>query len=116
MAQGVDFMVDREKDALLRSLRDRRRDIDAEEKELIESIGEVDPESLQKPSDDLNRQLRTAAREYAKKHETKMNIRIDPEELAQTKKRAAREGLTYQTLVKSVLHKYVTGQLVDAKN
>ena len=36
--------------------------IDTEEEELIESIGEVDPGSLQKPSDDLNRQLRTAAR------------------------------------------------------
>ena len=88
--------------------------MDQEEKELIESIGEVDPGSLQKPSDDLNHQLRTAAREYRKKHETKMNIRIDPEELEQIKKRAAREGLKYQTLVKSVLHKYITGRLVDA--
>lgn len=26
---------------------------------------------------------------------------------------AAREGLKYQSLVKSVLHKYVTGQLVE---
>ena len=90
--------------------------IDAEEKELIESIGEIDAASLQKPSEELIGQLKTAAREYRKKHETKMNIRIDPEELEQIKKRAAREGLKYQTLVKSVLHKYVTGQLVDAKN
>ena len=88
--------------------------IEAEEKELIESIGEVDPGSLRKPSEELNHQLKTAAGEYREKHETKMNIRIDPEELEQIKKRAAREGLKYQTLVKSVLHKYITGQLVDA--
>ncbi len=88
--------------------------IDADEKELIESIGDVDPETLQKPSDELNRRLKDGAREYLKKHETKMNIRIDPEELEQIKKRAAREGLKYQALVKSVLHKYITGQLVDS--
>ena len=89
--------------------------LDQEEKELIESIGEVDPGSLQKPSDELNRQLKTSAATYRKKHETKMNIRIDPEELEQIKKRAAREGLKYQTLVKSVLHKYITGQLVESR-
>ena len=42
-----------------------------------------------------------------------MNIRIAPSELAQIKAKAEREGLRYQTLVKSVLHKYVTGQLVE---
>ena len=88
--------------------------MDAEEKEIIESIGDVDHGSLQKPSEGLNRRLKNGARDYLKKHETKMNIRIDPEELEQIKKRAAREGLKYQTLVKSVLHKYLTGQLVDA--
>jgi predicted DNA binding CopG/RHH family protein len=44
-----------------------------------------------------------------------MNIRIDPLELDEIKKRAAVEGLKYQSLVKSVLHKYVTGQLIERK-
>lgn len=90
--------------------------MDAEERELIESIGTLDPASLHKPSDELVHELKNAAREYRKKHETKMNIRIEPEELELIKKRAAREGLKYQTLVKSVLHKYITGQLVDARD
>jgi len=42
-----------------------------------------------------------------------MNIRIESEELERIKGQAAKEGLPYQTLVKSVLHKYVTGQLVE---
>ena len=42
-----------------------------------------------------------------------MNIRIASSELAQIKAKAEIEGLKYQTLVKSVLHKYVTGQLVE---
>lgn len=43
----------------------------------------------------------------------KMDARIAPRELAQIKAKAEGEGLTFQTLVKSVVHKYVTGQLVD---
>ena len=42
-----------------------------------------------------------------------MNIRIDANELEKIKQQAEREGLRYQTLVKSVLRKYVTGQLVE---
>jgi predicted DNA binding CopG/RHH family protein len=44
-----------------------------------------------------------------------MDARIAPSELAQIKAKAEGEGLTFQTLVKSVLHKYVTGQLVDRR-
>jgi len=40
-----------------------------------------------------------------------MNIRIDPFELEKIKEKARTEGLKYQTFVKSVLHKYITGQL-----
>jgi predicted DNA binding CopG/RHH family protein len=42
-----------------------------------------------------------------------MNIRIDPFELEQIKERAQEEGLKYSTLVKSVMHKYITGRLVE---
>jgi predicted DNA binding CopG/RHH family protein len=42
-----------------------------------------------------------------------MNIRISSSELNKIKQRAEIEGLKYQTFVKSVLHKYITGQLTD---
>jgi predicted DNA binding CopG/RHH family protein len=86
--------------------------IDSEEKKLIESIKRVDVGKLKQPSRNLQGQLRKAARAYVEK-ESKMNIRIAPSELAQIKAKAEREGLKYQTLVKSVLHKYITGQLVE---
>ena len=47
------------------------------------------------------------------KTNTKMNIRIDPFELEKIKEQAALAGLKYQTFIKSVLHKYITGQLVE---
>jgi predicted DNA binding CopG/RHH family protein len=45
-----------------------------------------------------------------------MNIRIDQDELDIIKQKAAIDGLKYQTFVKSILHKYVIGQLVEKKS
>jgi len=42
-----------------------------------------------------------------------VNIRIAESVLEELKRRAMREGLPYQTLISSVLHKYVTDRLVD---
>ena len=58
-------------------------------------------------------ELKKSAKEFVKNKETKMNIRISPEELEKIKQKAQQEGLKYQTFIKSVLHKYITGQLVD---
>ena len=44
-----------------------------------------------------------------------INIRISEHDLEQAKRRAEREGLPYQTLISSVLHKYVSDQLVDER-
>ncbi len=41
------------------------------------------------------------------------HIRISEKDLLALQKRAVREGLPCQTLVSSVLHKYVTGALVE---
>ncbi len=42
-----------------------------------------------------------------------INIRISENVLAELKRRSQREGLPYQTLISSILHKYVTDQLID---
>ena len=88
------------------------RPIDKEEKDLISALKDVNPSNFKRPSKKAQSQLKRAAKAYIDK-ESKMNIRIASTELAQIKARAQREGLKYQTLVKSVLHRYVTGQLID---
>ncbi|MGA2623846.1 MAG: CopG family antitoxin [Bacteroidota bacterium] len=42
-----------------------------------------------------------------------INIRISEAILSKLKKRSQEEGIPYQTLISSVLHKYVTHRLVD---
>jgi predicted DNA binding CopG/RHH family protein len=86
--------------------------IDEEEKELLESIQQIDINTLDKPTKKQQEEVKKAAKEFTK-NEKKMNIRIDPYELKKIKEHAAHEGLKYQTFIKSVLHKYITGQLVD---
>ena len=44
-----------------------------------------------------------------------INIRISEMVLAELKRRSAEEGIPYQTLISSVLHKFVTIQLMDEK-
>ncbi len=42
-----------------------------------------------------------------------VNIRIAENVLEELKRRSRREGLPYQTLISSILHKYVTDRLID---
>ena len=88
--------------------------IDREEKALIQDIKKMDVRKLTRPSKKIQTQLKRSARRYVEK-ESKMNIRIDPYELGKLKAKAVMEGLKYQTLIKSVLHKYITGQLVEKR-
>jgi predicted DNA binding CopG/RHH family protein len=44
-----------------------------------------------------------------------INIRICEPDLTSLKKKAEEEGVPYQTLISSVLHKYITDRLVDEK-
>ena len=86
--------------------------IDDEERELMESIEQIEVNALPKLTKKKQAEMKDAAKEFIK-NEKKMNIRIDPYELKKIKEHAAREGLKYQTFIKSVVHKYITGQLVD---
>jgi predicted DNA binding CopG/RHH family protein len=54
-------------------------------------------------------QERQAPRERASKRVT---VRVTPSDLATLHAKAAALGLPYQTLLKSIVHQYLTGQLV----
>ena len=55
----------------------------------------------------------TIARNTMKKNR-KINIRISENDLSALQRKAAREGIPYQTLIGSVLHKFVSGFLKEA--
>ena len=45
-----------------------------------------------------------------------INIRISEYDIEKVKQRSAEEGIPYQTLISSVIHKYINGKLVDEKS
>ena len=47
------------------------------------------------------------------KKDSRINIRISSKDLRALQKRAFAEGVPYQTLVSSVLHKYVEGKIAE---
>lgn len=56
--------------------------------------------------------LAQAAEETVKK-DKRINIRISSRDLSAIQRRALEEGLPYQTLIASILHKYISGGLQD---
>lgn len=55
-------------------------------------------------------------REYAKatlQKNKRINIRLSERDLIHIQRKAVEEGLPYQTLISSVLHKYINGNLAE---
>ncbi len=81
--------------------------LNKEEKELLDSY-ENDEWVSVSDSEDLAR-YKVAAKNTFKKNK-RVNIRISEMDLELLQEKALIEGLPYQTLMSSILHKYVTGR------
>jgi predicted DNA binding CopG/RHH family protein len=84
--------------------------LDAEEQEILDAF-EAD-EFVSVLNEERRLYLVQAAEETFKK-DKRINIRISSRDLIALQRRAAEEGMPYQTLVSSILHKYISGQLQD---
>lgn len=85
--------------------------LNKEEKEILESVERGEWKSIPNFKREAKRY-----QEYAKatfRKDKRVNIRMSEKDLVNIQKRALREGLPYQTLMSSVLHKYITGQLKE---
>lgn len=84
--------------------------LDHEERDLLEAYeaGDFESDLTARRKNELVR----AAKETFKK-DKRMNIRISSRDMEALQRRALQEGLPYQSLVSSVLHKYVSGGLKD---
>jgi len=85
--------------------------LDSEEQELIESLENDNWKSARDIEDWKNLLSKTAANTLTK--DQRMNIRITRNDLDGIKLKAVEEGIPYQTLVASIIHKYVTGKLCE---
>ena len=87
--------------------------LNKEEKQLLEIYDSNAFKSVATPA--RSKQIREAAANTFKK-DKRINIRISSRDLDAIQKRALIEGIPYQTLVSSIIHKYVSGSLYDVSN
>jgi predicted DNA binding CopG/RHH family protein len=88
--------------------------LDRYEKEILSAYERGDLQSAVTSEASLRRY-----RDYARATLTKnrrVNIRMSSLDLADIQARAAEEGLPYQTLMASVLHKFATGRLREQRS
>lgn len=84
--------------------------LDVEEKEILEAFESGRLTRARNRRHEIARHRKAAAATFAK--DSRINIRISSKDLRALQKRALAEGMPSQTLVSSVLHKFVEGQMV----
>lgn len=80
-----------------------------EEEELLTAIESGEFVSMEKTQQKLHQKYAM----HALKKDKRVNIRISERDLLGIQKRASLEGIPYQTLISSLIHKYLNGRLVD---
>jgi predicted DNA binding CopG/RHH family protein len=86
--------------------------LDREEKEILDAF---ESGKLRRTKD--ARKLIKQHQEYAQatlRKDARINIRLSSRDLRGLQKRAMAEGIPYQTLAASILHKYVEGRLRES--
>ena len=81
-----------------------------EEQGLLDAVEAGEFESILTES--RRKELESIASNTFKK-DKRINIRISNRDLAAIQSRALQEGMPYQTLVSSIIHKYISGSLQD---
>ena len=83
---------------------------DHDERELLRAYAKGELESVATKAE--RARLKAAARATGIK-DRRVNIRLSSGDLSDIQVKALEEGVPYQTLIASVLHKYVTGHLAE---
>jgi predicted DNA binding CopG/RHH family protein len=87
--------------------------LDDEEKDILESYERGEWVPVKNQSQEI-RKLQQYAKNTLQK-DKRINIRMSSKDLDHVQVIAAQEGIPYQTLVSSIIHKYVSGYLIERK-
>ena len=87
--------------------------LDKEEQDILDSYDKGEWRSVKNIAK-AKQELQAIARRTIKK-DTRLNIRLSSKDRNLIQQRAIEEGIPYQTLIASVLHKFVLGRLVEQR-
>ncbi len=85
--------------------------LDSEEKEILEAFEKGQLKQAKGASEIISAHQQHAEATFKK--DARINIRLSSRDLRAIQARALKEGIPYQTLISSVLHKFADGQLID---
>ena len=87
---------------------------DTEEREILEAFEAGRTQRSQDAQGIAKRHQEYAA--AALKKDARVNIRLSSRDLRSLQKRALAEGIPYQTMIASILHKFVEGRLREERD
>ncbi len=87
------------------------KELEPEEKEILESYEKDEWRTISDLKTETARYRGHASATFKK--DKRVNIRISEKDLTAIQKIAAEEGIPYQTLIASVLHKFISGRLTE---
>ncbi len=85
--------------------------LDKEEKALLESVEKGEWVSIKNKNREILKYIEIAKSSFKK--DRRINLRMSSKDVIALQTKALEEGIPYQTLMSSVLHKYVTGRLIE---
>jgi len=88
-------------------------ELDEEEKEILSTFEKGEWEKVPGMEAEIKRHV-----EYAKathRKDKRINIRISEKDMEMIQRKAIEDGIPYQTLISSVIHRYISGRLVDTE-
>ena len=86
--------------------------LDQEEKDLMESVERGEWQPVKNITEEKEKAM-LAARNTLKK-DKRINLRLTQKDYHQIKIKAIEEGIPYQTLISSLVHKYLNGSLASS--
>ena len=87
------------------------RPLDQEEKDLMESIERGGWQPVE--NIDREKEKAVAAARNTLKKDKRINLRLTQKDYHQIQIKAIEEGIPYQTLISSLVHKYLNGTLIS---
>jgi len=85
--------------------------LDSEEKEILDDYENNEYIEISDMEKEIEKHTEYAKATFLKNK--RINIRISQRDLEYIQRRALEEGLPYQTLIASLIHRYISGKLVE---
>ena len=85
--------------------------LDKNEKDILESYENDEWRSVDKVKEKKSTYAQHAKNTFLKNK--RINIRLSEKDFLDIKSKSLEEGVPYQTLISSIIHKYVSGKLVE---